>query len=165
MLLSTSLLQTSRSQTGGMCWGKWWGGENIMQPRRQKGAGWACAYVCMCACLADMGTEVRNSGFCIVAFGKQLKQAMNIFFISHLTHEVSEQIQRKQTWGHDQLSKSKGVFLANVPSLTSLFLFSLLLTGFHPPLKLYVTPEWNNNWTSTIKTILALLTFTSQNKR
>lgn len=67
-----------------------------MQPRRQRGAGWACVYVCMCACLADMGTEVRNPGFCVVTFGKQLKQAMNTYFISHLTHEVSEQIQRKQ---------------------------------------------------------------------
>lgn len=33
------------------------GGDNLMQPRRQKGAGWACVYVCMCTLFDRYGNR------------------------------------------------------------------------------------------------------------
>lgn len=121
-------MKTSSSQTGGMYWGKemGWG-----EPHAAKKAEGSWLGLCVRAHVCQIWEQrwvIQDSVQLLLAN----KVAMKIFFISHLTLEMIKQLQRKQRWGHDQLSKSKGVFLANVPILTSLFLLFLAVNRFPP---------------------------------
>lgn len=101
------------------------------QEGRRELVGLVCTCACVCARMfgkyGNRGEQYKTLHSCCWQIAQ--KQAMKLFFflMSRLTPEVTEQIQRKSRQNHDQISKSKGVFLANVPSLTSLFLFLFYL--------------------------------------